>query len=91
MKTSLRFDNRGGVSCLYTEAIDLRTIGRLQVVRATDIRFNDASQQWEVRCASTDEVLHRQPSRAACVAWELDNLGPGSAAPAIQPQPLLSC
>ena len=77
MSHALRFQPDGGlVECLYTEAIDLRALGRLHVVRATDIRFNDTTQQWEVRCAATDAVLHGDPSRKACLAWELANLGP---------------
>ena len=77
MKTTLRFQPAGGVvSCLYTEAIDLRTLGRLEVFRATDIRFCETSQEWQVRGASTGELLHTHPSRDACLAWERANLGP---------------
>lgn len=77
MKTSLRFDPGGGIACLYTEAIDLRALGRLHVVRATDIRFDESTQQWEVRSADTDEMLHSDHSRQACLYWEADNLLPG--------------
>jgi len=78
MNTILRFDPDGHVACLYTEAVDLHALGRLHVVRATDIRFCDASQRWEVRCAATGKVLHTDPYRAACVAWEHGNLQPGT-------------
>lgn len=81
MITTLRFDPDGSVACLYTEAVDLQVLGRLHVVRATDIRFNDASQRWEVRCSATTKILHTDPSRAACVAWEHDNLQPGTPVP----------
>ena len=76
MKATLRFNPGGGIDCLYTEAIDLRALGRLQVFRATDIRFCEKSQQWNVRCASTGRLLHSDPSREACLTWERDNLGP---------------
>lgn len=77
MKTTLRFHPDGGlVNCLYTDAIDLRTLGRLEVFRATDIRFCDRSQRWNVRCASTGKLLHNDPSREACLAWERENLAP---------------
>lgn len=76
MKSTLRFHPGGRVDCLYTEAIDLRALGRLQVFRATDIRFNEITQQWNVRCASTGKLLHCDPSREACLTWERDNLGP---------------
>jgi len=76
MKTTLRIGPDGTIDCLYTEAIDLRVLGRLEVFRATDIRFCDKSQQWNVRCASTGKLLYANPSRKNCLAWELDNLAP---------------
>jgi hypothetical protein len=72
----LRIHHGGRIDCLYTEAIDLRALGRLEVFRATDIRFCEASQQWDVRCASTGRLLHSDPSREACLAWERNNLAP---------------
>ena len=81
MRTSLRFDDAGRVACLYTEAVDLRALGRLQVVRATDIRFNAPTQLWEVHHADNGEVLFSDPSRAACLAWEQDHLQPGTPDP----------
>lgn len=78
MRTTLRFDPRGSVECLYTEAIDLRQLGRLHVVRATAIDFNPAEQRWEVRCADTGQLLQSDPSREACLAWEQANLQPGT-------------
>ncbi len=76
MKTTLRFNPGGHIDCMYTEAIDLHALGRLQVFRATDIRFCEKSQQWKVRCASTGKLLLSDPSREACLAWERQNLGP---------------
>jgi hypothetical protein len=76
MKTTLRFDPCGKVDCLYTEAIDLRTLGKLEVTRATDIRFNEASQQWEVHEAETDAVIFSHASRTECLTWENANLQP---------------
>jgi len=78
MKTTLRFNPGGHIGCLYTEAIDLRALGRLQVVRATDIRFNATTQQWDVHDAATGHVLFSHPSRHACLQWELQNLQPTS-------------
>jgi hypothetical protein len=78
MKTSLRFTPGGRIDCLYTEAVDLRVLGRLQVVRATDIRFNPATQQWDVHSAATGTVLFSHTSRTRCLSWELTNLQPPS-------------
>ncbi len=73
---TLRFHPGGQIDCLYTEAIDLRALGRLHVVRATDIRFSTTSQRWEVLCANTGRTLHCDPSREACLTWEKQNLQP---------------
>jgi hypothetical protein len=54
-----------------------KAIGRLSIVRATDIRFNDTTQQWEVRQAGGEDApLFSHPSRQQCVRWELENLEP---------------
>jgi hypothetical protein len=76
MNSTLRFDTGGHIGCLYTEAIDLRALGKLEVFRATDIRFNRKTQQWDVRCASSGKLLHSDPSREACLQWERENLAP---------------
>ena len=76
MKTILRFSPVGHIDCLYTEAIDLRVLGRLEVVRATDIRFNRSTQQWEVHDAGTGTVIFSDPFRETCLRWEGDNLQP---------------
>ena len=77
MKSTLRFLAESGiVECLYTEAIDLQQLGPLRITRATDIRFNDLTQQWQVHEAGTDRVLFSNPSRSECLAWENQNLQP---------------
>lgn len=76
MNPTLRFDPGGHIGCLYTEAINLRALGRLHVVRATDIRFNDSTQQWDVHDAATGRLLHSHTSRTECLRWEHNNLQP---------------
>jgi len=76
VKSTLRFQPGGSIDCLYTEAIDLRELGRLHVVRATDIRFNDSSQEWDVHAADTGGVLFSHLSRDECLQWEQTNLQP---------------
>ena len=76
MKTTLRFGPAGLVDCLYTEAIDLRALGKLEITRATDIRYDHASQQWQVSAPESDAVIFRSPSRSECLAWETHNLQP---------------
>ena len=78
MSSTLRFDSGGLIDCLYTDAIDLRALGRLHVVRATDIRFNDSTQQWDVHDAGNGQVLFSHQSRNDCLRWEQDNLQPST-------------
>ena len=78
MSHILRFKSSGHIDCLYTEVIDLHALGRLKIVRATVILFCEKSQEWKVRCASTGKLLLSNPSRESCLAWELQNLQPGT-------------
>ena len=59
----------GEAGCLYSELIDLTSIGVLEVSRASSIEFNQAKQQWEVQ--QNEKVLFSNPSRAVCHAWEI--------------------
>ena len=64
MSQTLRFQPGGSIDCLYTEAIPLRALGRLHVVQAMDIRFNDTTQQWNVHAVDTGHVLFSHGSRS---------------------------
>jgi len=65
----LTFTENGEGQCLYTEAIELGSIGRPTIRRATTIEFNETVQKWEV-CDAGGTLLHTHPSREACLAWE---------------------
>ena len=60
----------GTGSCLYSEMIDLAAIGSLEVTRATEIEFNQATQQWEVK---DEQILFSHSSRSVCLAWEQEH------------------
>jgi hypothetical protein len=66
----LTFDAQGEGHCLYTETLDLCAIGSLEIVRASQIEFNNESKEWEVISGSDSNVLFSNHSRAACLAWE---------------------
>lgn len=65
----LQFDTSGAGHCLYTEVVDLSSIGTLEVQRATNIEFNDDKQQWEVKNLQ-EKVLFSNSSRSVCLTWE---------------------
>lgn len=85
MQHTLRFATSGPISCLYTEKIDLASLGRLSVVRASEINFNRETQQWDTLDARTGQLLFSHESRHECVKWEHENLQPGH--PAFDQQP----
>jgi hypothetical protein len=61
----------GEAGCLYSELIDLQSIGLLEVSRASNIEFNQHKQQWEVLV--NGKVLFSNKSRALCHAWEVEH------------------
>jgi len=69
----LTFTPSGAASCLYTELIDLATIGPLEIIRASNIEFNNQTRSWEVKNPQ-GRVIHLARSRTACLEWEQENL-----------------
>ena len=65
----LKFDPTGNGHGLYTEAIDLSSLGALEIVRASSIEFNNHAQQWEVK-SPEGVLLFIHPSRQECLDWE---------------------
>ena len=66
----VKFDPHGNGHCLYTEIIDLASLGALEIARASHVEFNNALQVWEVRNAD-GVILFTHLSRASCLAWEI--------------------
>ena len=69
MRVTLTVNPQGQIGCLYTEAIDLAALGKLEIKRATNIEFNHNTQQWEVHDIS-GKVLYGHRSRNTCLRWE---------------------
>ena len=65
----ITFDPVGNGRCLFTEAIDLSSLGALEIVRASTIEFNNVAQLWEVKSVE-GVLLLSHPSRLACLDWE---------------------
>jgi hypothetical protein len=75
MTTQISFKPDGTTQCLWTDAISLHELGRLEIHRATNIEFNNSTQHWEVK-DRRGKVRFIAKSRASCLEWEQQNLQP---------------
>jgi hypothetical protein len=73
MNIQILFTPDGTAHCLWTDAISLHELGRLEITRASQIEFNNADQNWEV-IDRKGKVRFIARSRSACVEWEQENL-----------------
>ena len=58
---------------LHTELIDLSSLARLEIQRASINEFNNTSQRWEVKNLP-GRMLFFARSRQACLTWEQSSL-----------------
>ena len=70
---TISFQPDGTALCLWTEALPLHELGRVEITRATTIEFHNGQQLWEVRDPQ-GVLLYSAPSRNACLTWEHDHL-----------------
>jgi len=75
MNINISFQPDGTAHCLWTEALPLHELGRLEVKRASTIEFNNSTQHWEVK-DRRGKVRFIAKSRSACLEWEQTNLQP---------------
>jgi hypothetical protein len=63
----------GTVRCLWTEAVPLHELGRLEIQRACSVEFDNRLQAWRV-LDRRGHTLYCSPSRESCLAWERKHL-----------------
>ena len=68
--TTLTIGTDGTARGLYTDALDLRQLGKLSMARASVVEFKHTTQQWEVRTPDGKIVLYSHESREECLRWE---------------------
>jgi len=73
MNINIQFNPDGTAICLWTEALPLHELGRLEITRASNIEFNNTTQHWEV-IDSRGRMRFFARSRSACLEWEHQNL-----------------
>jgi hypothetical protein len=67
--TIIVFTPDGAGHCLYTENIDLSSLGKLEINRATMIEYDNKAQAWQVH-DNSGFPLFSSPSRETCLEWE---------------------
>jgi hypothetical protein len=75
MSINISFKPNGTAQCLWTEALPLHELGRLEIHRPTNIEFNNTTQHWEVKDRKGG-VRFFSKYRSACLEWEHQNLQP---------------
>ncbi len=65
-----RIEPDGTVLAVYTDTIDLRSIGRIHAVRASVVEWDESGQAWTARILATGEGLGPFATRAEAVAAE---------------------
>jgi hypothetical protein len=75
MNINIQFNRNGTAHCLWTDAISLHELGRLEITRASTMEFDNATQRWEVK-DRRGQMLFFSRSRSACLEWEQENLQP---------------
>jgi hypothetical protein len=69
----IAFTPDGTARCLWTEAVPLHELGRLEVQRAYSVEFDNKAQAWRVFDPEGD-CLYCSPSRETCLTWEQKHL-----------------
>jgi hypothetical protein len=65
-----RIEPDGTVLAVYTDTIDLRTIGRIHAARASVVEWDESTQAWTARILATGERLGPFATRDEAVAAE---------------------
>jgi hypothetical protein len=76
MNITMSFTTEGTAYCLWTEALPLHELGRLEITRSSNVEFNNTTQRWEVK-DRRGRVKFIARSRSSCLEWEEQSLQPG--------------
>ncbi len=69
-------DTEGNIHGLYTDDIDLFSVGRVTNIRkASNINFNESKQCWQV-ISLDGKVLYENQNRESTIEWEIVNFSP---------------
>lgn len=76
MEIVIDIDTDGNLHCMYTDEIDLFSVGRVtEVHKVSNVEFNETKQVWEV-LSLEGEVLHENTNRQKAIDWEIVAFSP---------------
>lgn len=70
IKMVLLVEKTGNITALYSEAIDINTLGNPSIKRWSHIEYDNVNCLWTVRMAGSKKIIHRNASREECLKWE---------------------
>lgn len=74
----MQITKAGGIQMLHDDAVDLSTLGQVEVTRASHVEFDNGKQRWFVQSAKTLEILRDDfLTREEALAWEKLYYSPG--------------
>ena len=77
MNIELEITRTGGIRMLHDDLIDLREFGKVKVVRASHVEFDNKRGDWTVKSAKKGRrLLHRAQTRTEALAWEKKHYSP---------------
>lgn len=78
MNHILEINELGNLISLYTDEIDLYSLGLItHIRRASEILFNQEGQWWEVVDVETKEIVYQNKNRELAIQKEIELFSPG--------------
>ena len=73
--TQILIKKNGDLQCLYTDNVDLRKLGKLEVTRASNVEFDSTNGTWSVRLVETGKIIGSGfIKRKDAINYEIDYL-----------------
>jgi hypothetical protein len=66
----IRVGTDGVISAVYSDKLMNMNLGKLKVTRASNVEFNETSQEWEARTPENELIAHG-PNRDAVIKEEV--------------------
>jgi hypothetical protein len=74
MTITMSISPGGVILYLHTDALDLSSLGRVRIKRASHVEFSNRLQLWTVRWPGKRKPAYYAGSRQECLDWERQQL-----------------